>query len=145
MSSQPASPLFLCLAFLLLGCGAPAPEARRAAALVPEPAEADELVEDRSVYAQDDLSQLPVVRLTITDLDALRDVDDDVPGATAPVLFQEGSFGAGRTVPNGSMKQRGKSARLAPQKSYKIKLTDDEWERARKSASEFAPLLGMKL
>jgi hypothetical protein len=26
----------------------------------------------------------------------------------------------------------------------KIKLTDDEWERARKSASEFAPLLGMK-
>jgi hypothetical protein len=27
----------------------------------------------------------------------------------------------------------------------KIKLTDDEWERARKSASEFAPLLGMKL
>jgi hypothetical protein len=27
----------------------------------------------------------------------------------------------------------------------KIKLTDAEWERARKSASEFAPLLGMKL
>ena len=27
----------------------------------------------------------------------------------------------------------------------KFKLTDAEWERARKSASEFAPLLGIKL
>jgi spore coat protein H len=128
MSAQSQGALCIGFALALLGCGAAEPGATpgaRRAALEPDVAvEATELIEDRSVYAQDDLNQLPIVRLTVTDLDALRDVEDNVPDATAPVLFQEGTFGAGLSAPNGSLKLRGKSARLAPQKSYKIKLTD---------------------
>jgi spore coat protein H len=102
-----------------------APAAARAQALDPAvTAEPGELVEDRSVYARDDLSQLPVVRLTVTDLEALERVHANEPDAEAEVLFQEGGFGAGETVPNGALRLRGQSTRLARLKSYKIKLND---------------------
>ena len=93
---------------------------------IPTPAEVPPIAEDRSVYAQDALEVL-TIHLTVTDLDALAAVNDNVDGATVPVIFQEGTYGAGATAPNGTIELRGSSSRNAGQPSYKVKLDGDAW------------------
>lgn len=92
----------------------------------PPPTPVPDLVEDRHVYDQDGLEVL-TVRLTVTDLEALAAVQDDVPDASAPVLFQEGSYGAGLDVPNGTIQLRGSSSRSSDLHSYKVKLSGAGW------------------
>ena len=87
----------------------------------PLPRDPGELVEDPAVYDRDDL-EVHTVRLTVTDQDGLDAVHADEPGATVDVLFQAGDFAMGVTRPNGTMRLRGATARLAKQKSYRIKL-----------------------
>lgn len=81
------------------------------------------LIEDRRVYAQDSL-EVWDVHLTITDLEALAEVDAGVADAVVPVGFSEGTFGAGLAEPNAMLQLRGESSRRAPVKSYKVKLAD---------------------
>lgn len=87
----------------------------------PAMVEPGELVEDRSVYEQDDLA-VRLIHLTVTDLEGLEDVNDNVPGAQVEVLLQEGDFGRDADAPNGTLRLRGDSTREARQKSYRIKL-----------------------
>jgi hypothetical protein len=89
----------------------------------PDTGPAPKLAEDRSSYAKDDLTVLKV-NVTVTDLAALKAVDDNVPDATVPALFQEGTFAAGVTAPNATMELRGHSTRFTSQKSYKVHLED---------------------
>jgi hypothetical protein len=88
-------------------------------AAAPAPA----IVEDRSSYAKDDLTAIKV-NVTVTDLAGLQKVEDNVADATVKVLFQEGTFATGLTVPNADMELRGHSTRYTAQKSYKIHLSD---------------------
>jgi spore coat protein H len=81
------------------------------------------LVEDRSVYQQDQLDVWEA-QVTLTDSDAFAAVNAGVPGATVPVHFSEGGFGEGGDAPNGILQIRGGFSRLNPQKNYKIKLDD---------------------
>jgi hypothetical protein len=82
------------------------------------------LVENRSVYGQDDLTVLRV-EVTATDTEALKAVDANVTGATVKVLFREASFGSLASGTNATMALRGHSTRLTFQKSYTIKLDDE--------------------
>ena len=98
-------------------------------ALTPDVPEPGELIEDRTVYDRDNRAEVPVIRLTVTDLDGLEDVHDDEPDAEVEVLFQEGTFAAGRTRPNGMLSLRGNGGRGARLKPYKIVFDDgvDRW------------------
>lgn len=89
-----------------------------------------QLVEDRSVYGQDDL-QVREVRLTLfeepggyTLEDLLNDNDsrDDFE-PEVKVLMQEGTFGGGLSAPNGVIRTRGDSVRWTDQKSFKVVLS----------------------
>ncbi len=79
------------------------------------------LVEDRGVYAQDAAVPVLTVKLTVADLAGLAAVDDNVPGAEVPVVFEEGGY-----VSNGRLELRGATTRLAAQKSYKVHLAKDQ-------------------
>ena len=89
-----------------------------------DPGDPDELVEDRTVYEQDDLSVL-VIRLTVTDEDGLDDVHDDERGAEVDVLFEADGYDGRTSGTNAELRLRGASAREATQKSYRIKLDKD--------------------
>lgn len=80
-----------------------------------------DLVEDRNVYKQDNLEVIKVY-ITVTDLDKLKQVDDNVPDAEVQGIFKTDSFASNLTLPNGVLSLRGKSTRQALQKSYKFKL-----------------------
>ncbi len=71
--------------------------------------------------------------MTVTDLAGLAQVEANAPGAQVPVRFVQGDFGAGTTDMNGTLELRGRSTRLALQKSYKIHLGKDvaSWQGQR--------------
>ena len=80
------------------------------------------LVEDRSVYDQDSVDEL-IVELTIDDLADLAAVNSNTPDATVRAVFRErGVYGDDAIETNALVKLRGRSTRLAIQKSYKIQL-----------------------
>ncbi|HVV87281.1 MAG TPA: CotH kinase family protein [Kofleriaceae bacterium] len=81
------------------------------------------LVEDRRVYQQETLGVWEA-HVTITDLDDFAAVNANIPGASVPVIFREGDFGAGAREPNGVLSIRGGFSRLNAQKNYKIQLDD---------------------
>jgi len=91
------------------------------------------LQENRAVYASANLD-VWTVRITADDAQALADVNNDVPGAQAAVVFQEDSFGAEATAPNAIMEVRGRSTRLTIQKSFQITLDSktDLWRGNRR-------------
>ncbi len=86
------------------------------------------LVEDRAVYGQD-VPGVLTLHLDVTDLEALARVNANIEGAEVAVRLHDDSFGKDGPGPNGIMKLRGRSTRLAIQKSYKIKLASrtDLW------------------
>lgn len=90
----------------------------------PDLRDPNELVEDRSVYEQDDLT-VHVIRLTVTDEDGLEDVYDDEPGAEVDALLEADGFEGNTTAPNATLRLRGAAAREARQKSFRIKLAPD--------------------
>ncbi|MCG8420525.1 MAG: CotH kinase family protein [Proteobacteria bacterium] len=84
----------------------------------------DDLVDDRSVYEQDDL-QVRTLRVTVWDLAGLDRVHADEPGAEVAALVQADGFAGDVTTPNASLRLRGKSSRAAEQKSYRIRLASN--------------------
>ena len=84
-----------------------------------------DLVEDRSIYDQDSLEVL-TVRVTITDLEGLAAVNDDVdphvPRDTVRALFQANGFTGRASGTNAGFKARGHASLGNEQKNYKIKL-----------------------
>lgn len=89
--------------------------------------------EDRSVYASMG-AELVTMRLTVVSQQAFADVNNDVPGAKAEVIFQEGDFGRDATTPNATIEVRGRSARLTKQKSFQVTLNShtDLWRGSRR-------------
>jgi spore coat protein H len=75
-------------------------------------------------YDGDDGVRPATVQITTSDVAGLAAVDavDDASGAEVQVHFAEGDFGAGDGAPNASMRQRGRGARAASQRSYRIEL-----------------------
>jgi hypothetical protein len=61
-------------------------------------------------------------------VDELNDLPDPYqkPTPRVPVIFRSGSYGTGASMPNGELKLRGASTRLADQKSYTIEIFETE-------------------
>jgi len=83
------------------------------------------LVEDRGVYASSNLD-VWTIHVTASDSSALDAVNADVPDASVSVIFREGDYGAGATLPNAVMEVRGHTTRHAKQKSFQITLRDGQ-------------------
>lgn len=114
------------LSALVVACSLAGCVIEQSAPPQPAPTPIPDLVEDRSVYDQDPL-EVTTVRLTVTDLTALSAINDNVDGATAPVLFQTDDYAVGETMPNGTIQLRGSSSRESSLHSYKVKLDGDKW------------------
>jgi spore coat protein H len=84
-----------------------------------------ELLEDRRVYQPEATPEVLEVELSILDAAAFEDVNENVEGALAPVIFRSGGVGDGVGTANATIQVRGGASRVNKQKNYKIKLTVD--------------------
>ncbi len=138
-------------AMLLSGCsdaaseGGPAEEPQETVNKAPMPEKVDtKLVEDKRLYERDDDSSLKTLYITILpnteagnklDWYSMNRMPVEQKGQTLPIIMQEGlsdgegprsgMFGYAATATNASITIRGNTAWNAPQKSYRIKLTDE--------------------
>lgn len=84
------------------------------------------LVEDRRVYQQDEpQTEVWTVDVRIDDLETFARVNAGDREAEVPVIFTDGTFGAGVTTPNATLRLRGGMSVQNRQKNYKIEIGDN--------------------